>query len=255
MTPWVLRLLLANVVMYFLTWAVRVIPISPLALVPLLVPVRPWTLVTYMFLHANLMHLFFNMLMLFFFGPRVELRLGSRRFLWLYLVSGLMGAALSIFTPRSAIIGASGAVFGVQLAFAYYWPRERIYIWGVLPIEAWLLVLILTVFALGGAMGFGGGGIAHFAHLGGFLGGFLYVKWWEHRSPAARFRAKARPAAGERRRVGTASDVRRWGEIKRDDMHPVNREELDRVLDKISAKGISSLTEDERAFLERFSKR
>jgi len=251
MTPWVLRLLLANAVMYFLT--LMRVPMNALVLVPNQVLSHPWTPITYMFLHANLMHIFFNMLVLFIFGPRVEMRLGSRQFLGLYFTSGLMGAALSIFTPGVGIIGASGAVFGVQLAFAYYWPRERIYIWGVLPIEAWFLVLILTVMALGGAMGFGGGGIAHFAHLGGFLGGFLYLKWWEHRSPAARFRAKARPVAARRRGGGSASDVRRWGEIKREDMHPVNREELDRVLDKISAKGISSLTDDERAFLERFS--
>lgn len=74
------------------------------------------------------------MITLFFFGPRVEERLGGRRFLLLYFISGIMGGLLSLaFTPRVGIVGASGAIFGVSLAFARFWPRARIYIWGSCP--------------------------------------------------------------------------------------------------------------------------
>lgn len=251
MTPWVTRLLIANVVMFFITRAFRGVEWL-LAFIPAYALERPWTLVTYMFLHASLPHLFFNMVGLFFFGPRLETRLGARHFLWLYFVSGVVGALLSIpFTP-GAIVGASGALFGVFLGFARYWPREKIYIWGVLPIQAWAFVAFMTVASLGSGITGTNQGVAHFAHLGGFLGGFLYLKWLELRSPARRFKRKAQPAAA-RRTAGSRRDIERWRAIRRDDLHEVNRAELDRLLDKIGAAGVRSLTPDERAWLDRFS--
>lgn len=154
MTPWVTRLLIANVLMYVISFAAPAI-VNSLMLVPALILSRPWTLVTYMFLHGSLWHLLFNMLGLYFFGPRLELELGGRDFLLLYFVSGVVGALFSFLTPYSATIGASGAVFGVLIGFARYWPRERIYIWMILPLEArWLVVIVTGLSLLGG---FGGG--------------------------------------------------------------------------------------------------
>jgi membrane associated rhomboid family serine protease len=257
MTPWVKRLLIANGVVFLLTDIVPVIPWRLFAFTPALIVIQPWTVVTYMFLHAGFWHLGFNMLALFFFGPRLEVRLGARQFLWLYFISGAVGAVLSFaMTPRSPIpiVGASGAVFGVLLGFARYWPREKIYIWGVLPIEARALVIVATIASLYFGFSGGGGNIAHFGHLGGFLGGFLYLLWWDRRSPAAQFKARAQ--APVRRPVANGGgDLKRWQRIDRNDMHPVNQEELDRILDKISASGIGSLTQEERDFLERFSTR
>lgn len=246
LTPWVTRLLLANGAMFLVTMAFPVVAWA-LALVPAWLLVRPWTLVTYMFLHADFLHLLFNMLGLFFFGPRLEARLGSRRFLALYLASGIAGALLSLFTPRTAIVGASGAVFGVFFAYARFWPRDRVYIWGVLPVEARVLVIILTVLALYGGMT-GGGGVAHLAHLGGFLGGFLYLRLTERYSAAARFRARAEP-----RGAATTGDLARWRAIRPDDMHPVNRAEYERLKRKVAEEGVGKLTPSERAFLDRFS--
>jgi membrane associated rhomboid family serine protease len=252
MTAWVRRLVVANVAMFLVTMAFPR-TYNVLALVPTAVVFRPWTIVTYMFLHAGLGHIFFNMLALFFFGPRLELRLGGRGFVTLYFVSGIVAAVASIvFTPRAAVIGASGAVFGVQLGYARYWPRDLILIWGVIPIEARWLVALMTAMSLWFGFRGIGGNIAHFAHLGGFLGGYLYLKWRDWRSPARRFKQKAAPPAASA--IG-AADVERWRRIPRDEIHPLNREELDRLLDKIGATGIGSLTADERAFLERFSGR
>jgi membrane associated rhomboid family serine protease len=230
-----------------------------LALVPGAAWLRPWTLVTYMFLHGGLGHLFFNMLVLYFFGPVLEARLGARHFLRLYFASGLAGALLSIaMTPLGQaavpIIGASGAVFGVQLAFAYFWPRQQIFIWGIFPIEARWLVVIMTVLALWGGFT-GGGGVAHFAHLGGFAGGYLYLKWLERRQQAPIREWRARAAPPRPRAETTSQRVERWSRIRRDDLHEVNRDELDRILDKISASGLASLTPAEREFLDRFSAR
>ena len=254
MTPWVRRLIIANAVMLFMTMSVPLLQLR-LSFVPVLVLRQPWTVgtvVTYMFLHAGLGHLFFNMLALFFFGPRLEARLGSRRFIGLYLASGLMAAALSaIFTPYARIVGASGAVYGVLLGFARYWPRDAIYIWGVLPIEARWLVGIMTALSLWGGMSGAGSGIAHFAHLGGFLGGYVYLRILERRSAGAKFRAMAQPHAKASRNPG--ADLTRWQHIDREKIHPVNRDEVERLLAKIGTVGMSSLTPEERALLDRFS--
>jgi membrane associated rhomboid family serine protease len=246
MTRWVTRLLLANGAIYLLSHTFPTVG-WVLALVPAWILFRPWSVVTYMFLHADLWHLLFNMLGLYFFGPRLETRLGSRRFLALYLVSGIAGALLSVFTPRAAIVGASGALFGVYYGYARFWPRDRILVWGVIPVEARVLVVIMTVLALYGGVT-GGGGVAHLAHLGGFLGGFLYLRLAERYSAAARFRALSEPKS-----KGSAADVVRWRSINPDAMHPVNRGEYERVMRKIEEEGAATLTPAERAFLDRFS--
>jgi membrane associated rhomboid family serine protease len=245
-TPWVKRLIALNVGMYLLSGAVPAIP-QALVLVPALILTRPWTVVTYMFLHAGLWHLAFNMLALYFFGPRVESRLGSRHFLSLYGISGLVGALASLaFTPHAAIVGASGAIFGVMLGYARYWPRALIYIWGVVPVQARWFVIGMTALSLFG--GFGGlqAGVAHFAHLGGFLGGFAYLSWLDRRSPAARFRMRVAVPV-------EPIDSEQWANIRLDELHPVNREEVARLLKKSATDGVASLTQDERAVLNRFS--
>ena len=244
MTPWVQRLLIANVLVFFLQMTMPGIT-SMLDFVPALILSRPWTVVTYMFLHGGIGHIFGNMLALFFFGPRVEQRMGSERFFALYFISGISGALLSfIFSPMSPIIGASGAVFGVTLAFAQFWPRDKIYIWGVLPVEARWLVIGYTVYTLF-AVREGGSGIAHFAHLGGFLGAFIYLQFLSRNAAGRRFRQQA-AAAPPPAAIGD------WSRVDQSSIHEVNRDEVNRILDKISATGITSLTPAERQFLSNF---
>lgn len=252
MTPWVQRLLLANVVVYLLSSfnpGIR----ADFAFIPVLALYRPWTLVTYAFLHANLAHIFFNMLMLFFFGPRLEERLGSRTFLWFYVLCGVGGALLSFaFSPTAAVVGASGAIFGVVVGFARYWPREEIYIWGVLPIQARMLALFMVASSL--FAGFTGAqdGIAHFAHLGGLVTGWVFLRAWERRRHR---RVVVRPpptrVAPE---VTDADALTRWDAIPRDRLHEINREEVDFLLQKVRKVGARALTPDERAFLDRMAK-
>ena len=122
---------------------------------------------------------------------------------------------------------------------------------GVLTIVLGLAVLSLASGFRGVATG-SGDGVAHFAHLGGFLGGYLYLKWMAWRSPARQFQKKAK-APLERSRPAGSSDVKKWAEIRSEDLHPVNREEHDRILEKIETSGVSSLSPSERAFLDRFS--
>lgn len=246
MTPWVLRLVVLNVVMFFLQKTVPSLT-SQLELIPPLVLARPWTTVTYMFLHAGIGHIFFNMLGLYIFGPRVEERVGSQRFFALYMISGISGALLSLaLRPENSVIGASGAIYGVMLAFAYFWPRVQFYIWGIVPVEARWLVLGYTLLNLAGAWE-PGSMEAHFAHLGGFAGAFLYLRFMERTQGAKRFRRTATAPPKERDTM-----LGNWRAVNRADVHDVNREEVDRILDKISASGLSSLTPQERLFLSNF---
>jgi membrane associated rhomboid family serine protease len=256
MTPWVKRLLIANIVVFFATMAIRELYVL-LLLYPPAVLVRPWTLVTYMFLHAGLAHLLFNMIGLFFFGPRLESRLGSRGFLWLYFLSGLGGAVFSLlFARQAAVVGASGAVYGVLLGFALFWPRERIYIWGILPVEAWLLATFLVFGSLyAGVSPAAGSRTAHFAHLGGLAFAFVFLRWWEWRKGAAKraFQKQLKPEASPR---GVSSDrlaIARWKGISVDSLHELNRSEVERLMVKVERDGAASLSQSERDFLDRMS--
>lgn len=254
MTPWVKRLLLANVAAFFLQAAIPlVLPLG--ALVPAALPRRPWTAVTYMFLHGGLMHLALNMLILYFFGPRLEHRLGARHFLGLYFVSGIVAALFSFFTPSATIVGASGAIYGIMLAYAQIWPRDRLYLYFVIPVEARWVVLGLTGLAIYGIVQQAGGvsdGIAHHAHLGGFAGAWIYMRLRDRNSAAARFEQKAKPEA-KRSWSRDREAIKRWRRIDREALHEVNREALDEVMEKLATQGIGSLTDREREFLERFA--
>ena len=246
MTPFVRILLFANIGVFFLQSTTDWIT-GAMIFVPRLILVRPWTIVTYMFLHAGVMHLAFNMLGLFFFGPRVEERLGSRSFLNLYLISGITGALLSlIMGPSAAVLGASAAVFGVMLAFAWFWPDAPIHIWGVLPIQARTLVIITTVLSLWSGLGGVRSNVAHFAHLGGYVGAFLYLKWLDRKRHEFRKKATAGPPVRELK-------FTKRPDVDLQKVHEVNRAEVNRILDKISAHGMSSLTPQERLFLSNFA--
>lgn len=256
LTPWVRRLLIANVAIfvlsaYFLPYLYR-----DFVLIPELLWQRPWTGISYMFLHGGWSHLLFNMIGLFFFGPRLEQRLGGPDFLKLYFLAGFGGAAFSfLFEPGAAVVGASGAIYGILLGFAMIWPRERIYIWGVLPVEAWILVSIMVGASV--YMGFGGAGgnTAHFAHLGGLAFAFAYLKWRDFRRGSAqrdfkrRMEQAAEPSAG----LSDRAQLARWGTIRLEGLHELNREEVSHLLEKAKLLGPRGLTPTERQFLDRMA--
>lgn len=254
MTPWVRRLLLANVIVFFAQQAVPLIQYFG-ALVPVLLLERPWTAVTYMFLHGGLMHLALNMLILYFFGPRLEQRLGANHFLGLYFVSGVTAAMFSFFTPTATIVGASGAIYGIMLAYAEIWPRDRLYLYFVIPVEARWVVLGLTAVAIYGIVRTAGGvpdGIAHHAHLGGFAGAWIYMRILSRNNAAARFKRQASPTP-KRSWANDREALQRWRSIDREALHEVNREAYDDIMRKLATEGAGRLTDRERAFLDRFA--
>jgi membrane associated rhomboid family serine protease len=290
LTPWVKRLLIANAVVFLVT-AISGTAFLLLALVPSQVLLRPWTPLTYMFVHGGFLHLFFNLLVLFFFGPALEERWGSRAFIRFYLLCGLGAAAASfLFAFNAAVIGASGAVYGVMLAFAMLWPHMPIYIWGIFPVKAMWLVAFLFLLSVFGAVSGPGDGVAHFAHLGGFAAAFLYMKFgggttawgdggasgWGAGTRAGRggygSGAGGGRAGDPRSRESGFSRLRRrltgpkltvepgGGDRPRAPRRTGADEErllreVDRVLDKINESGIGSLTPEERRVLDEMSRR
>jgi membrane associated rhomboid family serine protease len=233
---------------------------------PALGPERPWTAFTYMFLHGGFGHIFFNMLALYIFGPRLEARIGGRRFLGLYIVSGLAGALACYISPMTPVIGASGAVLGVSLAYARYWPRDTVLIYGVIPMTTRTMVIVYVILSVGGQFFGFQAGVSHLGHLGGLAGGFLYCLWMERFTGAKHFRQRAEtgwtverkaqapvPKAVVELALGEKESIERWSRIDPAKLHPVNREELERIQAKIAAGGVRSLTAAEREFLERFA--
>jgi len=205
-----------------------------------------YTAVTYMFAHGGIAHIGFNLFTLYFFGPKVEAQIGSRRFTILYFISGISGAVLSFFlAPNAALVGASAGIFGVMLAFARYWPEATIMLWMVIPIPAWLLVILTTIMEFWFGRTGMESGVAHFAHLGGYAGAALYLIWLERTR-------KAFKRSVDRVSPEIAQRVQRWEGVDLARIHEVNRAEVARILDKITKSGVGSLTSQERLFLSNF---
>ncbi len=139
-----------------------------------------WQFVTYMFAHASVSHLLVNMLGLFFFGPPVEKRIGTKEFLLFYFLTGIAAGLFSfaVYLVTGAyyvsLLGASGALFAVLLAYASFYPDSRIFIWGLIPVRAPFMVLGYAAIELFAAVGGRSGGVAHLTHLAGFAFAWAY---------------------------------------------------------------------------------
>jgi membrane associated rhomboid family serine protease len=246
MTKTVKQLIIANIVVFILMHLFSNWPWGILAMTPKLVfsKFMIWQPITYMFLHAGLMHLFFNMLVLAFFGPAVEEIFGRKNFIFYYFFTGV-GAALCsfIFSFNSSIIGASGATFGILLAYAMIYPDSTVILF-IFPVKARLAVLILGLFNLGGAISSSGDGIAYFAHLGGALFGYLYMKSEWLKLHLLRFKPKE------------AKSFRPKTKKPKLKPHQKNIDKMvDEILDKISKQGLKSLTKAEQRILEEKSRK
>ena len=176
-TPWVKRLLIANAVVFLVTVAVGHGLMTDLfAFSPGRLLTRPWGMLTYMFVHAGLWHLLINLLFIFFFGPPLESRWGSDLFVKFYLICGLGGVLLSFAFSGASIVGASAACYGILLAFAMTWPNATVHIWGLVPVKVKWLVIFMVGLSFAGAIGPNRDGVAHLAHLGGAIAGFLLLQ-------------------------------------------------------------------------------
>lgn len=228
---------------------------------PLITITQPWRIFTYMFLHGGFFHLLFNMLWLWWMGRAVEERLGPRTFCAIYFGSGIGGALLDVLLAQvfgiTYVIGASGAVFGVMVAFAVLYPRMPIMLFLLPPIEARYVVaglIAINVLALGGDSG-----VAHAVHLGGAGVGFLLMKAWQNGFDLSRpFHTL------ERWWYGLKGSYQKSKSPRNKDMYSVSdveiveeveQTELDAILEKISKEGYDALTKDEKRKLFELSKK
>jgi membrane associated rhomboid family serine protease len=184
-------LLLINVAVFFLARLFGGGIESIFALWPLGTNFLPWQVVTYAFLHGSFEHLFFNMLGLWMFGSELERIWGDKRFLQFYAASVLAAAFAQLIVTAVMgsvypTVGASGGLFGLLLAFAMMFPNRVILLFFVIPMKARYLVLLYGLLELYQGVYVLNSGVAHFAHLGGMLGGLLMIRYWRGQAPFGR---------------------------------------------------------------------
>ena len=236
-----------------------------------------WQPITYMFLHGGFMHIFMNMLMLWLFGTELEMLWGAREFYRFYFITGVGSGIFSVvpyvigvltqgssFSP--AIIGASGAIYGVLLAFALTWPNRTVYLYFIMPVKVKHLMIfmgLITFFSVGNQ-----DGISHITHLGGLLIAWLYLRYhgnyrgfdlhfnwrsWLNKLKQIRFVDDDRSKYRNDHTVKHSEPEGEWKRVDRN-RHPDDaRAELDRLLDKINRIGYEHLTESEKKRLYELS--
>lgn len=247
-----------------------------LGLMPLAGGFLPWQLITYQFMHADFWHLFFNMFFgLWMFGMEIEHMWGARKFLFFYLLCGVVAGLAQLFlaplleaggdpfTRLVPTVGASGAVYGVMIAFAMMFPDRYVFVYFLIPIKVKYLVILFIVL---GMMSVGQPtNIANLAHLGGAFAGYAYmlydmrrlplhnlierVTWWLNSRAVKRNDGEKENAAETR-----IYDIQGGGEKVTKGTDEVQRK-IDEILDKISRGGYQSLTEEEKKVLFDASKK
>ena len=250
-TPTVRRLILINVAVFvvqFFLRSFRVVDLAPYLGVRADMVLRRgwvWTVVTYMFLHADVFHILFNMLALYFFGTQVEQLLGRNRLLLLYFGGGVLGGIAYVGTQTCSsgflqqacppAIGASAAVMAVLVLCAIHFPNQRVFVFFVpIPLK-WLATLLVGMDLLY-SIAASKDGVAHIAHLGGALYGYLF---WRLSPALAQY-------------VDRVADRRREREVQRE---ADDERYLDELLAKVGREGLQALSRRERAFLDAMSRR
>jgi membrane associated rhomboid family serine protease len=199
-----------------------------------------WQFVTYVFLHGGFWHLFFNLLVLWFIGTMIESAWGAARFMRYYLLCGVGGGLLhALLQYDASVVGASGAIFGLYFAAAMLFPDQYLYLYFFIPVKVKYFVIGLAVLQLANGIA-GPSGVAYFAHMGGMLAGAIMFR--------GEIMRRLRFHAGPRRRWQAHIRERR----RRDD--EASRDNIDSILDKISAKGYETLTPTEKRILENYSR-
>jgi membrane associated rhomboid family serine protease len=249
----------------------------------------PWQIFTYMFMHGGFMHLFLNMFVLWMFGVELENLWGPKKFLFYYLMTGA-GAAIAnlliapLFTSTGPTVGASGAIYGVLAAFAFLFPNRPIYIYFFIPIKAKYMILLYMALDLFSIINSSNTGIAHVAHLGGAVVGFIYLFATRNKSmnffkntgsgesrftswrsssgsgsSGSRFAPFKQSSNGNYKRVDVKDvdykDVETNYKQQIEDQEREAQEKIDAILDKLSEGGYQSLTEEEKKILFQESKK
>ncbi|HES59798.1 MAG: rhomboid family intramembrane serine protease [Calditrichaceae bacterium] len=207
---------------------------------------KVWQLVSYMFLHADFWHIFFNMFILWMFGSELEREWGTKEFLKYYFITGIGAGVFNLLLSSAPTIGASGAVYGIMLAYALRFPDRMVYIYFLFPVKVKYMMAFLVLVSFFSTFSSSGDGIAHAAHLGGIVVGFVYLKYWvllykiKQNIPNISFGKKDNPNM----------KYTKGGDNKTE----YYRRIIDELLDKINRVGYLNLTDEEKKILEEGSK-
>ena len=288
------NLLLVNIIAFVATWILQLRGLDLNDLLGLhffmAADFQVWQLLTYMFLHSGFTHILFNMFALWMFGVVIENVWGPKKFLFYYISCGVgagimqeiaqffsfyftisaqdptvgfgelfaIGHQLSTQLNGWTTIGASGAVYAILLAFGMTFPNERIFIFPLpIPIKAKWFVMFYVAIELFSAMSSSGDNVAHMAHLGGMLFGYLMIRYWNNHPTAGYGRSNGRQFFDRlkenfEKRSQPKMKVHKGGTNDREDdwefnaRKKQNQEEIDRILDKIRRSGYDSLTKEEK---------
>ena len=217
-------------------------------LVPKLIweEMKAWQLLTYLFIHGGFFHLFFNMFVLWMFGKDLETQWGKNEFLFYYFTCG-MGSGLftALFSLNSIIpvVGASGAIYGLLLAYGFTYPNRLVYLYGLFPLKVKYMVIGLGVIAFFASMSAGSSGVSHITHLSGMIIGFVVmyynfnwkgIKLWYFQKRLQNLKKKQK---------------------SKDEEEIAMKKRVDQILDKLNDSGWESLTEQEEQYLTKASKR
>ena len=274
--PVIKALLISNVAVFFLLsffglFRLNGIPLAEfiyvfLPLYPIDAGFQIWQLFTYMFMHGGFMHLLFNMFALWMFGMELENQWGSKKFFLYYMMCGI-GAGLSnlfiapLFAQAGPTVGASGAIYGVLVAFGILFPDRPIFVYFLLPIRARYFVLLYILLEIYAGVTGTSDGVAHFAHLGGAAVGVFYLLMERNGFSFERFfpRKKLRYVSSGKEYEYASSDRWNVSDASYFDIHndeeKINQVRVDEILDKINQNGYQSLTEDEKKILFEASKK
>lgn len=234
------NLIIVNSIIFILQLFLKDL-INLFGLIPVMVyhNLKLWQLFTYMFLHGDIFHIVFNMLALWMFGGTLEAKWGTKKFIRYYFLCGIGGGiATCLLSPNSTIpsIGASAGIFGILVAYGMMFPESIILLFGLFPMKAKYFVILFGLIELLACIRYTPDGIGHFAHLGGLVVGYLYLKnilSWN------RIKSKEKK---KKEKVEKKVDIR------------LIKERVDALLDKISSEGIDSLSKEEKGFLEKASR-
>lgn len=253
--PAIKNILLANVVIFVLTFlnnnlAYIIYEQFALSAQGVLGEFKIWQLFTYMFLHDNngFWHIFFNMFILWMFGSELEHNWGSREFVKYYFLTGIGGGIFNLIFSGAPTVGASAAVYGVMVAYALAYPDRLIYIYFLFPVKVKYLMGFLTLVSFFSTVGASGDRIAHAAHLGGIIVGFVYLKYWTIHFKVKNFLRSSKPAGD-----GSSSNLKYTSKSK-DNKTEFYRKKIDELLDKINKVGYLNLTEEEKKLLDEGSR-
>ena len=206
-----------------------------------------WQLVTYMFLHGGFWHIFFNMFILWMFGTELEYSWGTKEFLKYYFLTGIGGGVINLLLSGEPTVGASAAVYGIMVAYAVSYPDRLVYIYFLFPVKVKYLMGFLALFSFFSTIGPNTSNIAHAAHLGGILIGYVYLKYWFLYYKLREFFNRTFASHSS---SGSNLKYTKGGEDKIE----YYRKTIDELLDKINKVGYLNLTEEEKRLLDEGSR-